>query len=277
MEPQFVEVDGYPVNHVDAGAGETVIFIHGLGGSWEDWIEQLQALAPSYRVCAIDLPGFGASPPPAKVGPDYTLSYIADFIRKLMDAKGYERATLVGNSLGGGITLRCAIDFPERVKGVALANGIGLGKELSGFNRILAFPGVARMYIPLVNRDTVVKIWQSLFFDHSKIAPHMVERTWQWLRKDETKRYLIQLYPRAISIWGQKYILLPELEKLRCPAMITWGINDEVLPVSQAVRGFTGMRTAELRLFRECGHVPEIEQAEAFTAALAGFLYEVGN
>jgi pimeloyl-ACP methyl ester carboxylesterase len=272
MEPRFIEVDDFPVNHVEIGSGEPVIFLHGMGGSWEDWIEQLHVLSLHYRVCAIDIPGFGLSPPPGKVGAGFTLSLCADFVRKLMDAKGYERAFLVGNSMGGGIAMRFAIDFPERVKGIALANGIGLGKELSGFNRLLAFPGFARLTIPFANRDVVVKIWESLFYDHSKITPQMVDRTWQWLRKDATKRYLVQLYPRALSIWAQKDILLPELGKLRCPALITWGINDEVLPVIQAVQGYAMMRSAELRLFRDCGHVPEIEQAEAFTQALAGFL-----
>lgn len=274
MKTQFIEVDGLQVNHIEVGSGEVVVFLHGLGGSWEDWIEQIGGLSTAYRVCALDLPGFGMSPPPAKVGPEYTLAYIADFVRKFMDAKGYSHAFLVGNSMGGGIVLRCAIDYPERVRGIVLSNGIGLGKEISGFNRLLAFPGVARLVIPRVNKDMVVKIWQSLFYDHAKITPAMIERTWEWLCKDEVKRYLMQLYPRALSIGGQKYILLPELSELHCPVLITWGINDEVLPVIQAVRGYAGIGAAELRLFRNCGHVPQIEQAELFTQAMLKFLAE---
>jgi pimeloyl-ACP methyl ester carboxylesterase len=253
METQTIQVDGFKVNHVEVGSGEPVILIHGLGGSWEDWIELIYLLSPSFRVCAIDLPGFGMSPPPADGQMEYTLPLVASFVSKIMDAKGYQQAFLIGNSMGGGIVLRCAIDFPERVQGVVLANGIGLGKEISGFNRALAFPGIARLFISRVSRKIAAGIWKSLFFNPEIITQTMVDRTWQWIQKAETKKFLIHLYPEALSIGGQKYILLSELGKIHCPTLITWGINDTVLPVSHAVKAYQEIPSAQLHLLRQCG------------------------
>jgi pimeloyl-ACP methyl ester carboxylesterase len=274
METQIIEIDGFKVNHVEVGSGEPVILVHGLGGSWQDWIELIYLISHSFRVCAIDLPGFGMSPPPADGQMEYTLPLIASFVSKLMDAKGYLRAFLIGNSMGGGIVLRCAIDDPERIQGVVLANSIGLGKEISGFNRALAFPGVARLFIPFITRKIVIRMCESLFFNPEVVTPALVDRTWQWIQKAETKKFLIHLYPAALSIWGQKYILLSELGKIRCPTLITWGIYDTVLPVSHAVRGYQEIPSAQLYLLRNCGHVPQIEQAALFNQATLKFLEE---
>jgi pimeloyl-ACP methyl ester carboxylesterase len=274
MDPQIIEIDGFKISHVEVGAGEPVILVHGLGGSWEDWIELIPVLKPAFRVCAIDIPGFGMSPPPAEGQPDFDLAFVASFISKFMDAKGYSRAFLIGNSMGGGITLRFAIDYPQRIHGLVLANGIGLGREISGFNRLLAFPGIARLFIPRVTRDMAVRIWQSLFFDRQKITAAMIDRTWEWLQKAETKKFLIHLYPRAVSVWGQKYILLSELGKVTCPSLITWGINDTVLPHTHAIKGYQAIRSAQLYFLRDCGHVPQLEQAALFNQAALKFLMD---
>ena len=274
MEPQFVEVDGFKVNHVEIGSGEPAILLHGLGGSWKDWIELISMLSPSYRVCAIDLPGFGMSPAPSIEQTEYSLAFMASFVRKLMDVKGYERAFLIGNSMGGGIALRCAIDYPKRVKGTVLSNGIGLGREIAGFNRALAFPGIARLLIPFVSAAIVGTIWKSLIFDPKVINQAILDRTWEWIRKAETKNFLIHLYPRALSIWGQKDILLPEAGKIKCPCLITWGINDPVLPVSQAIKAYLYIPSAQLYLIRNCGHLPHLEQANEFNQAALKFLNE---
>jgi len=274
MEPQIIELDGYRVNHVETGAGEAVILVHGLGGSWRDWQAQIQALEPSYRVCAIDLPGFGMSPPPAQ-DKAYTMVEASALIRRLMEAKGYPRAFLMGNSMGGGIVLRCALDFPEQVTGVVLANGAGLGREVSGFNRILAFPGAAWLAMRLVSEKMADDIVGSLFLDPAKIPPALVERTWEWLQKAETKQFLAWFYPHALSVWGQEHILLPELKNIRCPVLITWGLEDEVLPVKHAIKGYQAMPLAQLHLIRDCGHVPQIEQADEFTGVAQKFLAEI--
>jgi pimeloyl-ACP methyl ester carboxylesterase len=271
MKAQTIDIDGYKVNHVETGFGEPVILLHGLGGSWEDWIELITLLSPFFRICAIDLPGFGMSPPPDEL-PVYNLAIVASFISRLMEVKGYDHAFLVGNSMGGGIALRCAIDFPEQVRGVVLANAVGLGREIAGFNRGLAFPGAARLSIPIVSKPILRAIWKTLFFNPSKISPAMIDRTWEWIRKPETKKFLIHLYPKALSISGQRDILLSDLSRIRCSILITWGINDAVLPVRQADEAYQKIHSAELLLIRDCGHVPQIEQAAIFNQVTQEFL-----
>ena len=271
MDTHLIDIEDFKVNYIEIGSGEPVILLHGLGGSWEDWLELIPALSPVYRVCAIDFPGFGKSPPPPRQH-EYDLVFVANFMRKFMDAKGYQRVFLVGNSMGGGIALRCAMDDPERIQGVVLANGAGLGKEISGFNRALAFPGIARLAIPFIEKEHVRAIWKSMFFNPELITPAMIDRTWEWIQKTETKKFLIYLYPKVLSIWGQKYLLLPEAEKIRCPVLITWGINDAVLPVLHAVNAFQAIHSAQLTLIRDCGHVPQLEQAEIFNQSVMKFL-----
>ena len=110
LEPRTVTLHGRPVSYVEAGSGALLLLIHGIAGSVENWLEVIEPLAQRHTVLAPSLPGHGRSAPGAG---DYSLGALATGLRDLLFALGHERATLVGHSLGGGIAMQFAYQFPE--------------------------------------------------------------------------------------------------------------------------------------------------------------------
>src|SRR5215211_3386713 len=123
---RWVEVEGSPVNVVELGTGPPVVFVHGLGGSWQNWLEQLPEFSRDFRVVAFDLPGFGESPMPQD---EISISRSGRLVVGLLDALGIERASLVGNSMGGFVTSEVAVQAPERVDRLVLVSSAGISSE----------------------------------------------------------------------------------------------------------------------------------------------------
>src|SRR3954467_4410131 len=105
--------EGREVTYCELGQGPAILFVHGLGASWQSWLEQMPEFAASHRVVAMDLPGFGFSESPSE---DISIEYYASWCAKFMDVLGIESAAVVGNSMGGFVSAELAIKFPERVQ-----------------------------------------------------------------------------------------------------------------------------------------------------------------
>ena len=132
---RWVTVGGRRVNVIDLGSGPPVVFIHGLSGSWQNWLEQLPVFAREHRVIAFDLPGFGSSEMPAD---KITISGYGRFVDALLDELGIAGAAIVGNSMGGFIGIEVAIQFPERVERLVLVSAAGLSIEYLRNERAIA-------------------------------------------------------------------------------------------------------------------------------------------
>ena len=138
---RWVTIDGRRVNVIDVGSGPPVVFIHGLSGSWQNWLEQMPVFARDHRVIAFDLPGFGASAMPRE---KITISGYGRFVAALLDELGVGSAAVVGNSMGGFIGIELAIRFPERVERLVLVSAAGLSIEYLRNERALRRPRRAR-------------------------------------------------------------------------------------------------------------------------------------
>ncbi len=138
MKSRSVLLHGRPVTYVEAGSGPVLLLIHGMAGSIGNWQEVIEPLARHHTVVASDLPGHGASAPGAG---DYSLGALAAGLRDLLVLLGHERATLVGHSLGGGIAMQFAYQFPEITERLVLVSSGGLGPEVSPVLRAAALPG----------------------------------------------------------------------------------------------------------------------------------------
>src|SRR2546423_1081633 len=143
IEPGTIALHGRPLSYVQAGRGPVLLLIHGIAGSLENWQEVIEPLARRHTVVAPNLPGHGGSAPGAG---DYSLGALAAGLRDLLVALGHERATLVGHSLGGGIAMQFAYQFPEMTERLVLISSGGLGPEVSPVLRAAALPG-ADMFI----------------------------------------------------------------------------------------------------------------------------------
>jgi pimeloyl-ACP methyl ester carboxylesterase len=127
LRRQEIRLHGHPVSYYETGSGPVVLLVHGITSSADAWRNVTPALAEDYTVVAPDLLGHGGS---AKPRGDYSLGAYASGLRDLMAALGHERATVVGHSMGGGIAMQLAYQFPERVERMALVSSGGLGREV---------------------------------------------------------------------------------------------------------------------------------------------------
>src|ERR1044072_5660812 len=145
IEIESENLHGRPVTYAVAGKGPVLLLVHGMGGTFRNWEEVIEPLARSHTVIAPDLPGHGASGPG---GGDYSVGALAAYLRDLLFALGHERATLVGHSLGGGVAMQVAYQFPEMVERLVLVSSGGLGPEVSPILRAATLPG-ADLFISL--------------------------------------------------------------------------------------------------------------------------------
>jgi pimeloyl-ACP methyl ester carboxylesterase len=268
---KYVQVEGARVHYAELGDGPPVVLLHGLGGSFKDWSENVRAISRTHRVYALDIPGFGLSPvPDAEIRID--LEFAAGFVRSLVDQLELERVCLVGNSMGGGISLRFALDNPERTAGLVLCNAVGLGRRIGWRIRLLSLPGSARLALPFASKQTVRQVWESMLVDPTLATGERVEHTWQWLQKPGTRDYLSRIYRHGVTFRGQKELLVQELAGIKAPTLIVWGAQDEVLPVSHAYRAHQFIQNSVLHVLPECGHVPQIEKALDFNRLMHEFL-----
>lgn len=141
LEPQTIALHGRPLSYVQVGSGPVLLLIHGIAGSVENWQAVIEPLARHHTVLAPDLPGHGRSAPGAG---DRSLGALAAALRDLLVTLRHERATLVGHSLGGGIALQFAYQFPELTERLVLVSSGGLGREVSAVLRAAALPGADR-------------------------------------------------------------------------------------------------------------------------------------
>src|SRR6201999_1715972 len=144
--PQTIVLHGQPVSYIQAGRGPVIVLIHGITSSADAWARVIPELATRHTVIAPDLLGHGGS---AKPRGDYSLGAYASGLRDLMAALGHERATGAGHSMGGGIAMQMAYQFPERVERMALVSSGGLGKEVGWVLRAATLPG-AEWVLPLI-------------------------------------------------------------------------------------------------------------------------------
>jgi pimeloyl-ACP methyl ester carboxylesterase len=268
-----VELPGAEVNYAEVGEGEPVLFVHGLGGCWQNWLENLPHFGRSHRAIALDLPGFGESPMPS--WPIDMPAYgrlIHDFCEKL----GIDRvAALVGNSMGGFVSTEAAIERPSRFDKLVLVSAAGIsfaeaqGRRLeatvSMFEAAMAFmAGPRRLWL---NRPKGRHFaFGRVFHNPNRIRPELLQEQMEpGLRAPGFADAI-----RAIGGYDTRH-RLPEIE---VPTMVVWGLKDQVVPVEAAIGYHRLIDGSRLELFERTGHVPQMERPERFNALLDEFLAE---
>src|ERR687885_1257027 len=148
MELEEIKLHGHKVSYRRAGWGPVIVLIHGITGSSETWADVIEPLAERYTVVAPDLLGHGES---AKPRGDYSLGAYASGVRDLLTALGHEKGTVVGHSLGGGVAMQLAYQFPERCERLVLVSSGGLGREVHFLLRAATLPGSDWVLPPLAS------------------------------------------------------------------------------------------------------------------------------
>ena len=252
--------------------GTPVILLHGLGGFIENWDLNIAALAQERREYAFDLPGFGRSGKPEV---RYTIPYLTAFVHKFMAALDIEKAALMGESMGGTISVQFALQYPDQVEKLVLAASGGLGKEVSIYLRIMTIP-ILGEYLVRPSRKGSAELQKLLFFDHGLINDEWIEEDYQMSLQPGAQRCLLSALRSKVNIWGVRREIyspiLEKLEKIEVPTLIIWGEQDQILPVAHAYTAAERLQDARLNIFDGCGHMPNIEHPDKFNAIVNEFL-----
>ena len=275
MLPRTVTVDGNRISYRVAGDGPVLLLVHGMAGSAETWKHVMPALAGRFTVLAPDLLGQGESDEPDG---EYSLGAHANALSGLMHSLGYERATFVGQSLGGGVAMQLAYDHPHRCERLVLVDSGGLGQELTFYLRMLSLPGLESIFPLLCNpwlRDAGNRVatWLDRTGVGSTPSGQEIWRSYASLADPGKRRAFFRSLHGVIDFSGQTVSALERLHRASLlPTLIVWGAEDPFIPVSHAIAAHEALPGSRLEIFDGVGHYPHCEAPERFVAVLVDFI-----
>jgi len=252
--------------------GSTVLLIHGIGGALEDWILNANDLAKHHRVYALDLVGSGHSDKPSV---SYSFSYMAQFVKDFMEAENIDSASLIGHSLGGGVSLQFSIQFPDKVEKLVLVNSAGLGKKVTLLLRLLTLPIIGKL-LARPSRKRTANFLKECVNDSTLITDELIEFGYSLAALPGAQDSLLSIVRTLGNIRGMREDVLrsivDNLATIIAPTFILWGQQDRILPVAYAHVAEKKIPNVQLHIFDPCGHFPQLERPEEFNSLVLKFL-----
>jgi pimeloyl-ACP methyl ester carboxylesterase len=275
IESTQIELHGHRVNYRIAGEGPLIVLVHGITSTSDCWREVMPWLADDFTVLALDLLGHGES---AKPRGDYSLGAYASGIRDLIVALGYERGTFLGHSLGGGVAMQLAYQFPERCERIVLVSSGGLGREVHVLLRAAALPG-AEWVLPFIAgpgaRDVGRAVGRLLARLGVRPTPDLTEfaRGYGSLADAEARQAFIHTLRAVIDPAGQRVSARDRLYlAAEVPSLVIWGERDRIIPIEHGRRAHGEMPGSRFIAIPEAGHFPQLDQPRQFVEALVEFM-----
>jgi len=275
VRSEEIDLHGHRVSYRIAGEGPVILLIHGIAGSSQQWLDSMSLLAEAHTVVAPDLLGHGRS---AKPRGDYSLGAYAAGLRDLLVALDCRKATVVGHSLGGGIALQFAYQFPERIGRLTLVSSGGLGREVHPLLRAATLPG-SELVLPLISNDTVrnagTAVSQMVGRFRFRAGPDIAEfaRGYGSLADGDARQAFIHTLRAVIDHGGQRVNATDRLYLAEdMPSLIVWGRRDPIIPVAHAGIAHRGMPGSRLEVFDDSGHFPQLDDPVRFARTLSDFI-----
>jgi triacylglycerol lipase len=254
-----ITVFGQSIHYFDMGSGPVVVLLHGLGSRKEDWLPVLEPMAQKYRLLVPDQIGFGRSDKPLL---DYSIQTYVDFLNEFLRQLKVEKASLVGESLGGWIA------------GLYVAE-MGGGAHMIPVEKLVLVDAAGLKQdkpIPDLNPSSLAAmrgLMEAVFYDTSWLNEDALRKT--FTDKLATKDgYTIRSLLGNPGLGTER--LDDRLGSIKVPTLVTWGKQDKLLPIGAGERYAAGIAGAKLVSFEKCGHVPPVEKTEEFLAAVVAFL-----
>ncbi|TVS85078.1 alpha/beta fold hydrolase [Mycobacterium helveticum] len=256
----------------EAGQGEAVLLLHGGGpgaSGWSNFSQNVESLAAHYRVLVIDQPGYGGSDRPTITG-DYW-KYTAGALIGLLDMLGIERTHLIGNSLGGGTSLRLALDFPERVNKLILMGPAGGSTTIFSPDPSEGVKAMAGFYaVAEPDEQRMDNLLRTMIFNPDLLSPETIRERWESAVSQGAREAVLQtLRSVATSPDAQLWRLLDNVNQ---PCLLIWGRDDRVLPLEGAIFALKRMPNADLHVFGRTGHWAQLERKDEFNRIALDFL-----
>ena len=275
VELREVVIHGHRISYRAGGAGPVVVFVHGITSTSKTWSNVLPYLAQHFTVVAPDLLGHGES---AKPRGDYSLGAYASGIRDLLLAIGHERATFVGHSLGGGVAMQLAYQFPERCERLVLVDSGGLGSEVSGLLRAATLPG-SELVLPLLVNDPLIRASRIVGTALGRVGLRVHTDLGEVMRGHAS---LWDRHARAAFVHTLRSIVDPGGQRVdardrlylaaHVPFLIVWGERDPIIPVAHAHAAHEIVPNSRLEIFPKAGHFPHLDDPLRFVHVLADFI-----
>jgi pimeloyl-ACP methyl ester carboxylesterase len=249
-----------------------ILFVHGLGGCWQNWLENIPHFARRHRVIALDLPGFGSSPVPQW---EISIPNYGRLLLDFCDAIGLRDCAVVGNSMGGFVAAEAAIEQPDRFEKLVLVSAAGVSSARLRRQPTAVAARMMAAATPLLltlqtrtfrRRRARNAAWSGIFHSPGELRPELV---WEFFSGGDRARSFVEALG---SLAG--YDILDRLEEVGVPTLIVWGAQDHVVPPADALGYAERLRNSRLEIFDHTGHVPMAERPVRFNRLLERFLAE---
>ncbi|MDZ7681243.1 MAG: alpha/beta fold hydrolase [Fodinibius sp.] len=268
--------DGKELAYIDEGKGEPLILVHGLGSYIPAWKKNIATLSDRYRVIALDLPGFGKS---YKTVDQYSIPFFAETVAGLQESLGIERATWVGHSMGGQISLQAALLYPEKIGKLVLISPAGF-EQFSKQEGAMMTKFVTPASVKATPDSMVRKTFQTTFYDFPEEAAFMAEDRVAIRAADDFDRYA-RAYASSVQamLEGPVYDQLSGIDQ---PTLIIFGKQDALIPNKQlhpqmttrqvAEQGQQQLPNSQLKMINKAGHFVQFEQSSQVNKVILNFL-----
>lgn len=274
VERSTIELHGQLYTYRVAGSGPLIVLLHGIAGSSAAWVPLIPRLSGQHKVIAPDLIGHGES---AKPPGDYSLGAYANLVRDLLEALGEGRCTIVGHSLGGGVAMQFAYQYPERCERLVLVSSGGLGREVHPLLRSAVLPG-AGWVLPRLTVAAAHGI-SAVVRAAGRVglrASSDLEETWRSfaaLADPQAQHAFLTTLRGILDLGGQRVSAIDKLYLTTdLPTLIVWGERDRLIPVAHAERAHEITPRSRLEIFPGAGHYPHLDDPERFAVVLLDFI-----
>ena len=275
MSVRTVDLHGRSFAYRQAGTGPLLVLVHGLAGTMGTWKAVVDELATRCTVVAVDLPGHGRSEP---VPGDSSIGTYANALRDLLDELGHRTATVAGHSLGGGVALQFAYQYPQRCERLVLVSSGGLGAEVSAILRAAALPGADHLLAIVAHRHLIAAgktIGRLAATVGVRPTPGLLEsaRGYATLAHGESRESFVRTLRGIIDHRGQRVSGINRLHLMHdVPCLLIWGDRDRIIPVAHGHRAHRAMPASQLEIFEGSGHFPHADDPERFARTLQVFI-----
>ena len=274
LTPNELTLHGHRVSYRTAGSGPVLLLLHGIANSSETWESVAQALSARFTLIAPDLLGHGDSATPRG---DYSLGAHASGVRDILTALGHEHVTVIGHSLGGGIAMQFAYQFPERCERLVLVSSGGLGREVHLLLRAAALPG-ADWVLPFITSRRLLDVGRTLggLLERVRLAPdgdlRVLANGFASLDSAGARQGFLHTVRAVIEPGGQRVSANNRLALAGLlPSLVVWGECDSIIPVAHGRAAHEAMPGSRFEVFADAGHMPHADQPDRFAELLIEF------
>jgi pimeloyl-ACP methyl ester carboxylesterase len=272
---QFVTIHGHRRAYVKAGTGPAILLLHGIGMDHKSWLPVIERLSDRYTVIAPDLRGHGLSDKPRA---DYSIAGYANAMRDLLTVLGVGSVTVVGHSLGGGIAMQFAYQYPQMTQRLVLVAAGGLGRTVNPLIRFFTLPG-SGIALRILGQDIVryplVEVMNAIGDTGLPMTQdlHTLAEVYDDLADPAAQSAFLHVLRAAVDWRGQ---IITSLDRAylaeHMPSMVVWGERDLVIPVKHARAAAEVLPGSRLEIFPESGHNPHEDEPDMFAEVLSDFI-----